>query len=119
MPKSLYFGHGSNLNADDWSRWCLKNKYAETSFDASFKKVTNAWLADYRPGFTVYSGTQNGGVLDIIEVKGCVTPGVLFEVNEDSVAKLDRWTYVYVRPESGRGNDKRMMSGDWLCGRSY
>lgn len=90
MTKTLYFGYGSNLNATDWSRWCSVNKYAETSFDASFKKVANAWLADYRPGFTVYSKTRQGGVLDIVPAPGCVTPGVLFEVNEDAVGKLNR-----------------------------
>ncbi len=90
MPETLYFGYGSNLNAADWSRWCSVNDYAETSFNTSFKKVANAWLADYRSGFTVHSKTRNGGVLDIVEAKGCVTPGVLFEVNEDAVAKLNR-----------------------------
>ena len=90
MSKALYFGYGSNLNADNWSRWCSDKKYPETSFDASFKKVANAWLADYRPGFTVWSSSRNGGVLDVVEAKGCVTPGVLFEVSEATVAKLDR-----------------------------
>lgn len=90
MPKTLYFGYGSNLNATDWSRWCSGKRYAETSFDASFKKVANAWLADYHPGFTVRSPSRNCGVLDIVPAPGCVTPGVLFEVNEDAVAKLNR-----------------------------
>ncbi len=90
MSQSLYFGYGSNLNAADWSRWCSGKGYSETSFDASFKKVASAWLADYRPGFTVYSSTRSGGVLDIVEAKGCVVPGVLFEVDEETVAKLDR-----------------------------
>ena len=90
MPKTLYFGYGSNLNAADWSRWCSERGYAETSFDASFKKMANAWLADYRPGFTVRAASRGGGVLDIVPAPGCVVPGVLFEVNEDAIAKLDR-----------------------------
>ena len=90
MPKTLYFGYGINLNNADWSHWCSKKGYTETSFDASFRKVANACLADYRPGFTVRSPSRNCGVLDIVPAPGCVTPGVLFQVNEDAVAKLDR-----------------------------
>ena len=86
----LYFGYGSNLNAADWSRWCSSKGYKETSFDASFQKAANAWLADYRPGFTVRSASREGGVLDVVSAPGCVTPGVLFQVNEDAIAKLDR-----------------------------
>ena len=87
---SFYFCYGSNLNAEDWSRWCEGKGYSETAFDASFQKVANAWLPDYRPAFTVYSKTRSGGVLDIVEANGCVVPGVLFRVNEEAVAKLNR-----------------------------
>lgn len=82
----FYFGYGSNLNFDDLSRWRSDRGYLDTPF----QKVTNAWLADYRPAFTVYSCSRMGGVLDVVKAKGSVTPGVLFHVSEETVAQLDQ-----------------------------
>ena len=85
--KSLYFAYGSNLDYDDWSKWCL-----ERDEDSSrLIEVESAFLPDYKLKFHYYSSGRKGGAADIVEAgKGSIVPGVLFELDEYTVALMDR-----------------------------
>ncbi|GHU05233.1 hypothetical protein FACS1894205_4840 [Alphaproteobacteria bacterium] len=81
----LYFAYGSNLNADDLSRWCEKN-------DRPYPLGTvvgRAWLPDFQLVFDHYSRTRQGGVLGVAPRKGYAAPGVVFEVKEGGWETLD------------------------------
>ena len=83
-----YFGYGSNLNADDLTRWC-----ESTDEPIGFlRPIGPAWLADYAPRFSHHSVARGGGALNIEPYIGAVTPGVLFDVDEDrgGLRALDR-----------------------------
>ena len=72
----LHFGYGSNLNEQDWHRWCGKN-----NFDTGLlKPVCKATVRNMTLAFTVYSGGRKGGVLDLLPCEGSTVEGVLFEV---------------------------------------
>ena len=73
----FYFAYGSNLDADNWSRWCEAKGYDP----ASIEPIGRAWLPDYEPVFHYQSRLRRGGALDVRPRKGAVTPGALFRVH--------------------------------------
>lgn len=85
--KTLYFAYGSNLDYEDWSKWC-----SEREEDPSrLIEVEPAFLPDYKLKFHYYSSGRKGGAADIVEAgKGSIVPGVLFELDEYTVALMDR-----------------------------
>ncbi len=71
-----YFAYGSNLDEQDWHRWCGENGFREGMLRPLFK----AWLPDRSLAFTRWSKGRNGGVLDVLPARGHVVEGYVFEV---------------------------------------
>jgi gamma-glutamylcyclotransferase (GGCT)/AIG2-like uncharacterized protein YtfP len=82
---TLYFAYGSNLNSNDWQSFCQNYGFPTDVLEP----VSPAWLPDYRPIYHYYSGTRQGGALDVIHSLGQITPGMLFRVHGDAWAALD------------------------------
>ena len=83
----VYFGYGSNLNFEDWKKWC-----EESDGDPdSIKALPGIFiLPDYELSFHYYSGSRQGGALDVVPKIGHVVAGKLFEVSEEGWHLLDR-----------------------------
>jgi gamma-glutamylcyclotransferase len=75
---SLYFAYGSNL---DWDR--MKDRCPQSV------KLYRAVLRDHCLAFTRTS-TKGHGVADIVESQGENTWGVVYEVPEDNLPKLNK-----------------------------
>lgn len=82
----LYFGYGSNLDAEDWERWCQ----ARGLDPAGIRPVSPAILPDFQLAFDVFSRSRGGGVLDVVPCVGHGVDGILFEVSARGLAALDR-----------------------------
>ena len=85
---TLYFGYGSNLDKDDWTKWC-----EERGKDPSgLKELGPAWLDEYQLVFDYYSSSRRCGAANLVRVASgmAVTPGALFEVDEYTLKLLDR-----------------------------
>ena len=81
----LYFAYGSNLNQNDWERFCLM-----TSLDPTgLRRLGPAWLPDHEVSFCYRSLSRDGGALTIEERKGAAIPGALFAADEGTWAILD------------------------------
>ncbi len=74
----LYFAYGSNLDADNWAKWCKTEGYDSESIEP----LGRAWLPDYEPVFHYQSRLRKGGALDVRPRKGTATPGALFRVHD-------------------------------------
>jgi gamma-glutamylcyclotransferase (GGCT)/AIG2-like uncharacterized protein YtfP len=81
-----YFAYGSNLNAEDLRAWCATHGVAYPLGP----KIANAWLPDHEVAFDVWPGGGGAAVLSLRLRTGQATPGVLFEVDEEGFATLDR-----------------------------
>lgn len=86
MNTDLYFAYGSNLNQADLKSWCHRHNHPELNLEL----VSSAELPDHKLVFDVYSSSRNGGVLDIRQSIGRCVDGVLFRVNADQLAIIDR-----------------------------
>ena len=82
----LYFGYGSNLDMQDWEKWCT-----EHGRDPNSVEVLPGiyFLPDYELAFDYYSHGRGGGALDVVEKRGHVVAGKLFKVNEEGWKALD------------------------------
>lgn len=76
----FYFAYGSNMDLDQ-----MRERRV------FYKNSRKAFLRDYKLGFTKTSVRYNAGVADIIESKGDFVEGVLYEVNENGLASLDKF----------------------------
>ncbi|MFA4842985.1 MAG: gamma-glutamylcyclotransferase family protein [Candidatus Omnitrophota bacterium] len=74
----LYFAYGSNLNYEQMKKRCPS---------ATFIKKT--YIEGYKFVYDGHSSSRGGSVANIIESKGSVVCGGLFEINEDNLAALD------------------------------
>jgi len=85
--KILYFAYGSNLDYEDWTKWC-----DERNEDPSgLVEVESAFLPSYRLKFHYYSSGRKGGAADIVEADlGNIVPGVLFELDDYTLNLMDR-----------------------------
>ena len=82
----LYFAYGSNLDFDDWSRWC-KQKQKDPS---GLVELEPAFLPDYELRFHYYSGSRGGGAADVVpSTTGSIVPGVLFELDNETLRLMD------------------------------
>jgi gamma-glutamylcyclotransferase (GGCT)/AIG2-like uncharacterized protein YtfP len=86
MTRPLYFAYGSNLNRDDWHRWCDRNGFGRERL----RLKTTAVLPDHDLVFSYYSGSRRGGVLDLAPRTGQIVEGAIFEVVGDGWRALDR-----------------------------
>ena len=81
-----HFGYGSNLDLDDWKKWCDNRgrKSNEMQVEPGI-----FFLPDYELEFHYYSGGREGGALDVVERPGHVVAGKLFKVTGDGWKSLD------------------------------
>lgn len=83
----LYFGYGSNLDRDDFERWCEVNGFDDGLLD---EVLGPAVLYDWALVFGRHSKGRGGGVLDIWPRLGHGVPGVVFEVDDEALDALDQ-----------------------------
>jgi len=81
----LYFAYGSNLDVEDWERFCYRNGFRADCI----KAIDKAFLPDHELVFNVYSSTRGGGALNIHRRPGACVYGALFEVSEEGWRALD------------------------------
>ena len=72
-----HFGYGSNLDLDDWKKWC--DDYGRKSNEMQVEPGI-FFLPDYELDFHYESGSRGGGALDVVERPGHVVAGKLFKV---------------------------------------
>jgi len=84
----LYFGYGSNLDNEDWTKWCLDRGKNPNGL----KEVGPAWLDEYQLCFDYYSSTRECGAANLQRIASgmAATPGALFEIDEYTLDLLDR-----------------------------
>ena len=82
-----HFGYGSNLDLDDWKKWCddRGRKSNEMQVEPGI-----FFLPDYELDFHYESGSRGGGALDVVERPGHVVAGKLFKVTGDGWKSLNR-----------------------------
>ena len=81
-----HFGYGSNLNWDDWKKWCNKHNKDPNSLKV---EPGTFFLPDYELDFHYYSGGRDGGALDVVKLRGHAVAGKLFKVSDDGWDSLD------------------------------
>jgi hypothetical protein len=86
MKRPRYFAYGSNLNLQDWHRWCGANGFRE----GLLRPLFSAWLPDRCLAFTKWSDVRQSGVLDIQPGRGHLVEGFVFEVEDDGWDALAR-----------------------------
>ena len=90
IPKTettdLYFGYGSNLDWQDWEKWCNEHGKDPNSIEA----LPGIYLLpDYELAFDYRSSGRRGGVLDVVKKRGHVVVGKLFKVSKQGFDALD------------------------------
>ncbi len=79
---TLYFAYGSNLSFEQMQR----------RIGSKPKVVGKAYLENHRLGFTLYSKlTWKGGVADIVPEVGAKVWGVIYELIEEQLEKIDHY----------------------------
>ena len=74
----LYFAYGSNLDEENWARWCRDRGYDVATIEA----LGPAWLPDHELVFHYQSRLRRGGALDVRTRRGTAIPGALFRVHD-------------------------------------
>lgn len=82
---TLYFAYGSNLNAEDWRRFCD----AHGADPGGLNPQRVAWLPDHRLVFHYFSKGRGGGALDVEPSTGDAVPGLLCAPDAATWALLD------------------------------
>lgn len=90
-----YFGYGSNLDRVDLRRWCADERMPL----GRYEPAGVAFLPDHALAFHYFSRPRGGGALDVTPTFGRAVPGMLFEVDDDARAVLDRKEGLGVRYE--------------------
>jgi len=89
---NAYFAYGSNLDSQDWQRWCIEHGYS-TNLLRPFepvKQVGGVYLPDHELQFSYYSTARGGGALNVVPRIGQAVSGSLFEVmGDEGWAALD------------------------------
>ena len=81
----LYFGYGSNLDWEDWTRFCSKLDVSPLGL----KERESAWLIGHHLKFHYRSSGRKGGAADAVPINAYhATPGALFEVDEEAWTAL-------------------------------
>ena len=80
-----YFAYGSNLNSKDLEIWCRKRGYTRIKWKCARKAI----LEDHRLVFNYYSNTRQSAVANIEPSTGDIVEGMLFEIGEETLCKLD------------------------------
>ena len=90
----FYFAYGSNMNWEEMHGRCPS---------AKFKSV--AKLKDHRLVFSRYSKVREGGVADVLPSPGQDVWGVVYEIDDAQMGKLDRHEGVHA--------GKYVRQNDW------
>jgi len=80
-----YFAYGSNMNKDDLEQWCKEKGYSPIELVSPVK----ATLLDHKLCFTHYSPKRKGGVADIIPCENEKVEGILCQVTQDDLDKIE------------------------------
>lgn len=80
-----YFAYGSNLNARAVTDWCRGHGHRSPALTGGKPAV----LDNYRLGFPIYSEYWGGGTADIVYDPGKYVMGVLFDLGEADLERLD------------------------------
>lgn len=91
-----YFGYGSNLDLADLTRWTT----AKGMRLGRYEPAGPAYLPDHALAFHYYSRPRAGGALDVAPALGHAVPGMLFDVDADARAVLDRKEGLGIRYEA-------------------
>ncbi len=76
-----YFGYGSNLDFDDWSKFCNKEGYDPRGME----EICAAYLPRHEMKFHYHSYGRGGGAADVVDVDtDSEVPGALFTLNEQA-----------------------------------
>ena len=79
-----YFAYGSNLDLIQMKIRC-----------PSSKLISKGSLSDYRLDFNRYSSGWGGGVADVIPIKGSQVWGLVFELSDNDMDRLDFYEGCY------------------------
>jgi gamma-glutamylcyclotransferase (GGCT)/AIG2-like uncharacterized protein YtfP len=75
-----YFAYGSNLDLLQMKNRC-----------PSSELISKGMLPDYRLTFNKYSGGWNGGVADVVQHAGSEVWGLVFEISDSDLDRLDSY----------------------------
>lgn len=101
-----YFAYGSNLSREQMRDRC-----------PTARLVGPAVLAGHRIGFSRYSAMWKGGVADVIDEPGHEVWGLLYELEADDLAALDRYEGypdMYTRDQTTVETDDGAVAGVWV-----
>ena len=80
MKKNMYFAYGSNLDLPQMKRRC-----------PSSKLISKGSLSGYRLTFNRFSSGWGGGVADVIQEQDSKVWGLIFEISDTDLERLDRY----------------------------
>jgi gamma-glutamylcyclotransferase (GGCT)/AIG2-like uncharacterized protein YtfP len=80
MKKNMYFAYGSNLDLIQMKRRC-----------PSSKLISKGSLSGYRLTFNRFSSGWGGGVADVIQAQDSKVWGLVFEISDTDLERLDRY----------------------------
>ena len=105
-----YFAYGSNLDLPQMKRRC-----------PSSKLISKGSLPGYRLVFNKYSSGWGGGVADVVQAKGFEVWGLVFEISDTDLKRLDRYegcykdqTSLYERWKAVINTPKGQISDVWV-----
>lgn len=74
-----YFAYGSNLSEEQMKKRCPDSKL-----------IGKAVLKGYKLDFTIFSSRWNGGAADIVQDANNEVWGLIYELNDEDIDKLDK-----------------------------
>jgi len=105
-----YFVYGSNLDLPQMKRRC-----------PSSKLISKGSLSGYRLTFNRFSSGWGGGVADVIQDQGSKVWGLVFELSDTDLERLDRyegyhkdWTSLYERWKTVIDTPNGQVSDVWV-----
>jgi len=105
-----YFAYGSNLDLPQMKMRC-----------PSSKLISKGSLSGYRLTFNRFSSGWGGGVADVIQEKGSKVWGLVFEISDTDLERLDRyegyhkdWTSLYERWQAIIETPNGLVSDVWV-----
>ena len=84
MTHHMYFAYGSNLDLIQMKRRC-----------PSSRLISKGSLSCYRLTFNKFSSGWGGGVADVIQDQGSKVWGLVFEISDTDLERLDRYEGYY------------------------
>ena len=105
-----YFAYGSNLDLPQMKRRC-----------PSSELISKGSLPGYRLTFNKFSSGWGGGVADVIQDQGSKVWGLVFELSDTDLERLDRyegyhkdWTSLYERWQAIIETPNGLVSDVWV-----